>query len=373
MSEYQYYEFQAIDAPLTDADQKALRALSTRAEITTKRFTNSYDWGDFKGDPAKLMERWFDLHLYLANWGSRRLMMRLPKRLFDQRQVSPFLDKVDDVAITASGANLIVDIAFDEIEGDWGDESAWLPALAPLRDDVLAGDLGLFYILWLTAVESDAVNAEELEPMPGVGRLTRALEAFVNFFDIDPDLVAAAGESGPCRGEITPDAARKIIAAMSDRDKSELLMRLFAKDPQVAADLRLLVRQRLTSEAEGQPVRLRTVSELRSRAREIRRTREEASARRAAAERWRLEEQAEKARRERLDAIAQRGESVWREIETEIERRNASGYDRASSLLADLHRIAEERGESNAFGRQLRAIRERHANKKRFIDRLATM
>ena len=53
MSEYQYYEFQAIDRPLSDADRAALRDLSTRARITATSFTNSYEWGDFKGDPAK--------------------------------------------------------------------------------------------------------------------------------------------------------------------------------------------------------------------------------------------------------------------------------------------------------------------------------
>ena len=62
MSEYQYYEFQAIDRPLGEADRKALRDISTRARITATSFVNSYEWGDFKGDPAKLMERWFDLH-----------------------------------------------------------------------------------------------------------------------------------------------------------------------------------------------------------------------------------------------------------------------------------------------------------------------
>ena len=43
MSEYQYYEFQAIDRPLGGADQEALRALSTRARITATSFTNSYE------------------------------------------------------------------------------------------------------------------------------------------------------------------------------------------------------------------------------------------------------------------------------------------------------------------------------------------
>ncbi len=78
MSEYQYYEFQAIDRPLDEADRKALRSLSSRAQITATSFTNHYEWGDFRGSPCELMERWFDLHLHVANWGTRRLMIRLP-------------------------------------------------------------------------------------------------------------------------------------------------------------------------------------------------------------------------------------------------------------------------------------------------------
>lgn len=31
-------------------------------------FTNEYNWGDFKGNPDKLMQRYFDAHVYVANW-----------------------------------------------------------------------------------------------------------------------------------------------------------------------------------------------------------------------------------------------------------------------------------------------------------------
>ena len=37
MSEYQYYEFQAIDRPLSERERRALRACSTRATITSTR------------------------------------------------------------------------------------------------------------------------------------------------------------------------------------------------------------------------------------------------------------------------------------------------------------------------------------------------
>jgi len=116
MSEYQYFEFQAIDRPLSQTDREALRDLSTRARITATSFTNSYEWGNFKGDPAKLVERWFDLHLYLANWGSRRLMIRLPTQMVSADLLDPFLKEVDCVGLTVAGGNLILDIGRDEFD-----------------------------------------------------------------------------------------------------------------------------------------------------------------------------------------------------------------------------------------------------------------
>ena len=53
MSEYQYYEFTAVDRPLSTRDRAELRALSTRADITATSFVNTYEWGTFKGDPAR--------------------------------------------------------------------------------------------------------------------------------------------------------------------------------------------------------------------------------------------------------------------------------------------------------------------------------
>jgi hypothetical protein len=57
MSEYQYYEFVAIDEPLTRDEQAELRAISTRALITPTSFVNHYEWGDLKADPRRLVDR----------------------------------------------------------------------------------------------------------------------------------------------------------------------------------------------------------------------------------------------------------------------------------------------------------------------------
>jgi hypothetical protein len=376
MSEYQYYEFQAIDRPLSEADRQALRDLSTRARITATSFTNSYEWGDFKGDPAKLMERWFDLHLYLANWGSRRLMIRLPKRLVDRRLLDALLGEVDCATLSVSGENLIVDICRDELElEDWDDGLGWLAALAPLRADVLAGDLRLFYLLWLTAVQSGVFEADCPEPMPGIGPMSASLEAFAEFFDIDSDLVQAAAERSAVAmaGAVSVKAVEGIISAMTDAAKTTMLSRLFDGDPHVAAELRAEVRSRMASTADAPPIVARTVGELLARAAAIGLAREQAAAEKLAAEHKRRVKEAEKARQARLLAITQRGEGVWREVEAEIERRNSAAYDKAAALLLDLQAVAKERGTIEDFLRRLHTIREKHVRKERFIERLAAL
>jgi len=42
MSEYQYYEFQAIDRPLDERAMIALRAITSRADITPTNLVNVY-------------------------------------------------------------------------------------------------------------------------------------------------------------------------------------------------------------------------------------------------------------------------------------------------------------------------------------------
>jgi hypothetical protein len=86
MSEYQYYEFLSIDRPLTAEEMAALRALSTRAHITPVSFTNEYQWGNFKGNPDDLMRRFFDAHVYVANWMTAIFMVRLPIETIPKKQ-----------------------------------------------------------------------------------------------------------------------------------------------------------------------------------------------------------------------------------------------------------------------------------------------
>ena len=376
MSEYQYYEFQAIDRPLSDADRQALREMSTRARITATSFTNEYHWGDFKGSPVRLMERWFDLHLYLANWGTRRVMIRLPQRLVARSHLDRFLRCVDLVRVRESGDNLIVDVHSDDDDTDYSDysheedDTDCLAAIAPLRAAVLAGDWRLFYLLWLTAVEDESLDDGDTEPLPGIGPLTGALKAFADFFGIDPDLVQAAAESPlQANGELSADEVRAVVTAISDTEKTALLCRLVSGDPHVAAEVRGKVREAAAT-ADDSDTGRRTVAALRTRAAEIREQAEAAEVARREAERQRRARAAEAERRARLVVLRRRGAAAWREVETGIEKRNAGGYDRALELLLDLQGLAQEDGTLAAFSERVRSLRDRHSRKPRFIERL---
>ena len=93
LSEYQYYEFQAIDRPLTEREIRALRAFSTRARITPTSFVNSYDWGDFKGDPRKWMES-TSTRSSTSRWVRHAFHPRLWRCVLDSRTARHCLGEV---------------------------------------------------------------------------------------------------------------------------------------------------------------------------------------------------------------------------------------------------------------------------------------
>ena len=119
MSEYQYYEFLALDRPLTSKQREELRQLSTRAEITATRFTNEYHWGDFRGDPEQMMADYFDAFLYLANWGTRHLMFRIPRAALDTEYAGQSC-YTDAASLIETDDHLIISLYADRDPDDSG-------------------------------------------------------------------------------------------------------------------------------------------------------------------------------------------------------------------------------------------------------------
>jgi hypothetical protein len=165
MSEYQYYEFRALDRPLTDEEMREVRAYSTRADITPTRFVNEYNWGDFKGRPHEWIECWYDAFLYLANWGSRQLMLRLPADALDVDAARRYCPGQEAMA-RAHGDHVILSFDSDEEGGDtWDDDgSGWLDSILPLRAEIAGGDHRALYMGWLLLVQGEHTDEDEPEP-----------------------------------------------------------------------------------------------------------------------------------------------------------------------------------------------------------------
>jgi hypothetical protein len=264
VSEYQCYEFVALDRPLTAKQMAELRAISTRAEISPTRFWNEYQWGDLKADPAKLVERYFDAHLYFANWGTHRLILRVPKARVDVPALKPYFAGRHAAHLRLTGEHVVLDLTSDTEEPEDEEISQGsLAALTPLRDELMRGDLRPAYLAWLLAVQADGVGGRATEPpVPaGLARLTAAQQAMVEFLRIDVDLLdaAASGSTAPA-GE--GKRFRAWVTHLPQEEKDTWLLRA-ATDPDLALGGELLRAFRAT-ESRTAAVKRRTVADLRA-------------------------------------------------------------------------------------------------------------
>lgn len=197
MSEFQYYEFVAVDRPLSVDERKRLRAITSRATITSTRLVNTYEWGDFKGDPHELVAKYFDAFLYYANWGASRLMLRIPSARLNLKIAKQYChlraagtrSNRSVATVARSGPNLVFDLWSENEDGDdWSDtESAGLSALVPIRNELMSGDYRALYLAWRLRVQAGEVADTVRSPSPpaGMNRLTGSQQALLEFLRID--------------------------------------------------------------------------------------------------------------------------------------------------------------------------------------------
>jgi hypothetical protein len=367
MSEYQYYEFLALDRPLTDKQRAELRSISTRAEITATRFVNEYQWGDLKGDPRKMMERYFDAFLYLANWGTRRLMFRLPCGALGSKTAERYC-YTDTASLIETGSHLILSLYVDREPDDYWDEpGGQLAAMVQARSELAAGDLRLLYLAWLLALQSDEVDDEDTEPpVPaGLEHLSASLQAVVDFFEIDEDLIAVAAASSPSIQE--PEGMAGWITSLPAEQKDALLARVATGEgAQVQA---LLLRRFRTASGSPPTAPARTAAELwqaagnrkAAQAKAAERSRRQAEARSAAAQ--------AAAYAKHLDQLATQTEAAWEKAAEWIETKRPHDYDLAVSLLRDLQALADRQEDPTAFRKRFLDLRAQHQRKPSLLDR----
>jgi hypothetical protein len=361
VSEYQCYEFLALDRRLTAQEMAELRSISTRAEITSTRFWNEYQWGDLKADPSDLLARYFDVHLYFANWGTRRLMFRLPLIAVDLDALGAYAPG-GPVTLTTTGEHAVLDLwsEVDEPEDDWFEAGHLAASLTPLRAELLRGDRRVAYLAWLLAVQAGEVDAGASEPPVPRGLATGSapLTALAEFLRLDQDLLAVAAANKEDRDE--PGHFRAWVKSLPMQERERWLLRA-ADNPDLRLGSELLgeFRRAHPPVTSGR----RTVARLQARAEELRAARRRAAAERAAQARA----AAAAARSKRLAALARRGEAAWRELEQLVEART---YEEAVRLAMDLRAAAAQAGKPDEFDRRIAEVKQRYGRRRAFLDRL---
>jgi hypothetical protein len=373
MSEYQYFEFAAIDRPLTDGEMAALRAVSTRAVITPSGFVNHYEWGGLKADPLDWMRRYFDAFVYLADWAHCRFALRLPRDMSGKAELKPFGVK-QSLTIDASEDHWILDWSlegsdnYDRFAED--DGRGWMGRLVPLRDELIRGDQRSLYLGWLAGAAKGEVPETTLEPTvpAGLSQLSAAQNALAAFLEIDADIIAAAA-IGSADASDRPESVDAWLQSLSPDELRSMLKSIVRADrpnPQreVASRYRAWHRQHAPQAAPE--ARRRSVAELRSLAVPAgeERRRRDALAR----------EQQAAARRTQRDAqlrlLMSDVDKRWLALHQQAERGSASAYEQAVRALSDLAEAYAIVSDRKTFDRELRRFLVRHAKRGALLRRL---
>lgn len=363
MSEYQYYEFRAVDRPLTGQEMTSLRAISSRARITSTSFVNTYNYADFRGDPKALMGRYFDAFVYVANWGTHEFMLRLPRTAMTQREYAPYCTG-DFVRAWHKGEHLLLDFRAEELEADWEEGEGWMDSLLPLRASLLQADLRSLYLGWLSAASHDQADDDQPEPPvpPGLRNLSEPLRSLAEFLDINTDLLEAAAEASADLQIASPstEILAQWVAGLEGSEKNALLLQVIGgENPHVGTELLRRFHSTLPVVPARATVAPRTAGQLRAAAAEYAQEKARREARRKAAERTK-----------HLDDLEKREETAWADLDDWVSTKRQSDYDRAVLLLLDLRDVAARASRDAAFQQRLRGILEHHSTKSSFLRRV---
>jgi len=175
--------------------------------------------------------------------------------------------------------------------------------------------------------------------------LNAGLQAFVEFFDINPHLVAAAAASSK---KVATTSETDFASAISKLTRSETdhhLLQILNGEPGAV----LMLKKRLMElsgkgVAPSSPATL-TIGEMIQQAEEIK----EDALRKA-------REEAERQRIERLEKLAQQEEAAWAKVEELLDQKRGAAYDDATRLLAELHELAQLKKWELKYQERFRAI-----------------
>ncbi|HEX4143408.1 MAG TPA: hypothetical protein VHY91_07645 [Pirellulales bacterium] len=357
MSEHQYVAFRAVDSPVSAKNLEYMRRQSSRAEITPWSFENEYHHGDFRGDAVEMLRRGYDIHFHYANFGIRKLFIRIPHGLPDPGAAKPYFagDTLEFLKDKQGPGGILAIEPFHEPGGldDLWELDGIIDRLVPLRAEILDGDLRPLYLAHLAVACDENHDPDETREAPvpaGLNALSDAQQGLIELYELSEHLIAAAAQQSPPMPKKMIDTAAEFaewIRGQQQAMKDKWLASLVA-DPSSAVRAEIVATFRKGRGGLSWPtVALsRTIAQLRISEAKIAEEAKQKAAAKAASQ-----------RAKKLAAMAADPNPTLRETEQLVTERTTDAYRKIAKVLADLREALSATHQSMLAEKQAQKLR----------------
>ncbi|WP_257296352.1 hypothetical protein [Endozoicomonas sp. YOMI1] len=354
MSEYQYYELVAVDRQLSKEEMGYLRGISSRAQISSTRFCNTYNYGDLKADPRQLLSRFFDAYVYVSNFGCKIFAIKVPRHLIDESTLLRYL-LGDICTYKSSGAHWIIEFVYEDEDGyddEWDEGDGWMGSLLNIRSELMHGDYRSLYLAWLSQL--DDLEPDALSPAitPGLDDLSASQSALCDFLKLDAQRVVASAKVKPDYASVEPEVLiDQYVMQLPEATARAQLKALLLDETGTARREQFAA---LVDQAQEIPRSSSvTVGHLLASARELRKKADE-----KAMMQKQLQQQ------QKAESVVANEEAYWRRVEELFEQRGSSTvYSELSTKLGDLQLMAKMLNRQTAYDQKLAELKQRYAKK----------
>ena len=374
MSEYQYYKFERLDGYLDAKARQALRAISSRAEISATSFQVYYTYSDLKAEPFELMLKYFDIGFYYADWGSIDVYIKLPAGTLPDALLG---FSSDGLHVHENDEWQLLIFSLEEYDEYFDDEHAdeFFQHLAGLRSGLMQGDWRLVYFMWLKMFDFN----DDVERVPLIQfdfeHLSEEEQAFAALYDIPLALVKALSM---VLKEQTSHQAKQAKQAqfqfdtwlnnLTEVEKDTLLRALFEQGQLTRHQALALTRKEPVNTDENYQYWLtpKVISPF------IEQAQSQLQQEQAAALAKKLA--IEKAEKEKaLTVVYNRREHYWQQAQEQADRTCASGYDAASRYLHQLFEAYQFKADEAVFEQRFKRFVVANNSRKALLNRLSDL
>ena len=301
-------------------------------------------------------------------------MVRLPEEAIDQKTLeafctSPHLDfeKLPEHWLLTWSLGETED--YDRF-GYVDEGPGLMTRLAPLRAELLRGDLRSLYIGWLRSVTTEQTGPDALEPfaLHGLNMLTAAQQALAEFLEVDIDLLAGVGNGSQTnQTDAAGDAALDAWLDKLPRTEVRGYLRQIL-DGQGAGAERALKRRHAAWQEQSAPTKglRRSVAELwqlAEQAKGLRLIEEEKARCQAETERKRQRD----ARLAKLSADFPR---AWKAAHDDANKGHAHAYDSVCRQMVDLRDAYSRHADLAVFQKEFQKFMAEHLRRRALVQRL---